>query len=111
MNTPICPSCGCSLVRLGVDLAAAKKYEYGGTAYSFCCQGCLDIFVTGPEKYLQEIADVMVCPTCLAEKHIAHTVALEHDGETVYFCRCPGCRTAFQRDPERLLRRLTGSAA
>lgn len=36
MKTPICPSCGCSLVRLGVELATAKRYEYGRTSYSFC---------------------------------------------------------------------------
>lgn len=109
-RTPVCPSCGCSLVRLGVDLATAKTYEHVGACYSFCCQGCLDIFVTDPEKYVLEIANVVVCPTCLAEKHVENTVTLEHKGETVHFCRCPGCRTAFQRDPDRLLGRLTGTA-
>jgi YHS domain-containing protein len=109
MKTPVCPSCGCSLVRLGINLATAKRYEHAGTFYSFCCQGCLDIFMKEPEKYLQEISDVVVCPACLAEKHIDHTVALEHEGETVHFCRCPGCLAAFQRDPRRLLSRLTGT--
>ena len=111
MRTPICPSCGCSLVRLGVELATAKTFEYAGVRYSFCCQGCRDIFVTEPEKYLREIADVIVCPACLAEKHLESTVTLDYQGETVHFCRCPGCRTAFERDPERMFRRLAGARA
>ena len=111
MKTPICPSCGCSLVRLGVELAIAKTSEYAGIRYSFCCQGCLDLFVTDPEKYIREIADVIVCPTCLAEKHIDSTVTLEYQGGTVHFCRCPSCQTAFQKDPDRLLRRLAVPSA
>jgi len=109
MKTPICPSCGCSLVRLGVDLATAKRHEYLGGDYSFCCQGCLDIFVADPEKYLPEIADVVVCPTCLAEKHVENAVTLKHKGETIHFCRCPGCLAAFERNPDRYLHRLTST--
>jgi transposase/YHS domain-containing protein len=74
-------------VRLRIELATAKTYEHAGARYSFCCQGCLDIFVTDPEKYLREIADVIVCPTCLAEKHLESTVTLEHQGETIYKLR------------------------
>ena len=73
MKTPICPTCSCSLVRLKIskDKAATSRYE--GEEYHFCCQGCVDIFVDDPQKYLQEINDFIVCPTCLAEKprHLA----------------------------------------
>ena len=42
-----------------------------------------------PEKYLQEIADVVICPTCLAEKHIGNTVTLEYEGQAVHFLQMP----------------------
>lgn len=32
---------------------AAAKYDYKGTTYYFCAQGCRDKFVQEPEKYLK----------------------------------------------------------
>jgi YHS domain-containing protein len=87
------------------------QYQYAGTEYQFCCRGCLEIFVTNPEKYLEEIRDLIVCPSCLAEKPLELRVGVEHEGGTVYFCRCPHCLDAFKRDPARLLQRLKGSLA
>ena len=73
MDTQICPTCSCSLVRLKISKGKAATSRYEGKEYHFCCQGCVDIFVTDPQKYLQEISDFIVCPTCLAEKpqHLA----------------------------------------
>ncbi len=48
MSTPICPTCGCSLVRLGVSKDQATVYRFEGEERLFCCQGCLDLFVTDP---------------------------------------------------------------
>ena len=59
-----------------------------------------------PERYLAQIRDVIVCPGCLAEKPAAVMVPVEYQGTVVYFCGCPGCSAAFERDPERLLARL-----
>lgn len=111
MQTPICPSCGCSLVRLGLKATDVVRYQHAGTEYSFCCRGCLEIFVTNPEKYIEEIRDLIVCPSCLAEKPLELSVGVEHEGSTVYFCRCPHCLDAFKRDPGPLLQRLNGSLA
>lgn len=108
MQTPICPSCGCSLVRLGLQGPDGVRYQHAGREYRFCCGGCLEIFVTNPEKYIEEIRDLIVCPSCLAEKPLALSVAVEHEGSTVHFCRCPHCLDAFQKDPGRLLQRLRG---
>jgi hypothetical protein len=47
MSSPICPACGCSLVRLGVPTDKASRYRYRDTEYLFCCQGC----VTGPTAW------------------------------------------------------------
>ena len=68
MKTLICPTCGCSLVRLGISKDKATAYRHEGTEYFFCCQGCLDVFVSNPENRLEETKDLIVCPTCLAEK-------------------------------------------
>ena len=103
--TPICPACGCSLVRLGIARADAPAYEYRGEALLFCCSGCIEVFKGDPERYLEEIRDWVVCPTCLAEKPKQLTVSIEHEGE-VHCCRCPGCVTEFRRRPEELLGRL-----
>jgi YHS domain-containing protein len=105
-KTPICPACGCSLARLRVDRDKATKQVYNGEELYFCCDGCAGVFRENPDQLLAEIRDVVVCPSCLAEKHISHTVELEHEGASVWFCRCPQCAEAFRSDPERLLGRL-----
>ena len=43
MSTGICPACGCSLARLGIDKARSIEYTYGNQVYRFCCQGCVGI--------------------------------------------------------------------
>ena len=68
METLICPTCGCSLVRLGISKDQATPYSHEGKEYFFCCQGCVDVFAADPEKRLEETKDLIVCPTCLAEK-------------------------------------------
>jgi YHS domain-containing protein len=105
-KTPICPACGCSLVRLRVDRDKATKQAYNGEELHFCCDGCAGVFGENPDQLLAEIRDVLVCPSCLAEKHISHTVELEHEGASVRLCRCPHCAEAFRNDPELLLQRL-----
>ena len=64
MKTLICPTCGCSLVRLGVSTDQAATYHYNGEASHFWCQGCVDLFITAPETYLKNTHDVIVCPSC-----------------------------------------------
>lgn len=106
MNRAICPTCSCSLVRLGVDVATAPVELHDGAEHRFCCQGCAKAFRADPDSYLAEIADWVVCPVCLGEKPRAMTVATEHNGAEVRLCRCPGCLTAFHERPDELLARL-----
>ncbi len=110
MKTPICPTCGCSLVRLGISKDKAIPYSYGGEDYLFCCQGCVDLFATDPGKYLGETKDLIVCPTCLAEKPSQSAVSVEIAGEHVHFCRCPYCVEVFQKNPDFYMKRLEGTA-
>jgi len=106
MDSPICPYCGCSLARLGISREAATSLPHNGEELLFCCQGCLDGFQSDPERYLAEIRELIVCPTCLAEKAREAAVSIEYEGGAVYFCRCPHCVERFEADPERLLARL-----
>jgi YHS domain-containing protein len=108
MNTPICPTCGCSLVRLKIGKDESVSYHHDGEEHRFCCQGCVDVFAGDPEKYLREVSDLVVCPVCLGEKTPESTVELEHAGTTLHFCRCPHCTEEFQKYPEYYMNRLAG---
>ena len=109
MGTLICPTCGCSLVRLGVSREMAVPYSHEGEEFFFCCQGCVDLFVTDPEKHLQETDGLIVCPTCLAEKPLQWSAKLTHAGQEVHFCRCPYCAELFRQAPDHYIRRLEGT--
>ena len=108
MKTAICPTCGCSLVRLGISKDESTPHRYDGMEYRFCCQGCLDLFITEPQKYLQLTSDLVVCPTCLAEKALQRAVESQIGGHTVHFCGCPYCVEAFQKNPDFYMGRLAG---
>ena len=111
MNTLICPTCGCSLVRLGISKDKATPYTFNDEGYYFCCQGCVDLFKVDPEKHLQETKEWIVCPVCLAEKPKDVAVCLEIAGEEMYFCRCTHCQDMFRNAPDYYKKRLAGSDA
>ena len=103
------PTCGCSLVRLGISKDEVSIYSHEGEEHGFCCQGCVDLFITDPQKYLEETEDVIVCPTCLGEKPLERASKLDWAGQEVHFFRCPYCQEEFQKDPDRYLSRLAGT--
>ncbi len=109
MKTLICPYCGCSLFRLGVSRDQAATHSYDGKEYHFCCQGCVDLFVTDPEQHLQRTQDLIVCPTCLAEKPPGSAFTFEHAGQEIHYCGCPYCREGFEKDPSHYIKRLEGA--
>lgn len=104
--TPICPTCGCSLVRLGMTRDKAAVFEHDGAELLFCCQGCIESFRESPEIFLEQFRDWIVCPTCLGEKPKDVAISITHDGEEIYFCRCPYCVEEFRKRPNELLDRL-----
>ena len=108
MNTFICRTCGCSLVRLGISEEQSARSRFDGQEYRFCCEGCTELFATAPEKYLEETSDLIVCPTCLAEKPMNVATMLDLAGREVHFCRCPYCVEVFQKNPDFYLQRLEG---
>ena len=109
MKTLICPTCGCALVRLGVSKDQAVVHRHDGQEYHFCCQACTDLFKREPQKYLQETSDLIVCPTCLAEKPLKMASALTINGQEVHFCHCPYCAEVFQKNPDYYIGRLEGT--
>ena len=109
MKTLICRTCGCSLVRLGISKEQAVTYSHNGEEHSFCCKGCTDVFITDPQKYLEETSNLIVCPSCLAEKPPDMAVKLEIAGQEVDFCRCPYCAEVFGNDPDFYMKRLAGT--
>ena len=110
LRTPICATCGCSIVRLRIDKEEAVAHCYDGGEYLFCCQGCVDVFAANSKRLLQEyerrIHQIVVCPACLGEIPLEATVELEYKGNVFGFCRCPHCKHSFERDPDRLVGRL-----
>ncbi len=109
MKTLICPTCGCSLVRLGISKEKSVTNDSNGKEYHFCCQGCADLFNADPKKYLEQTKDLVVCPTCLAEKPPESAVKLSVAGQVVYFCRCPYCVDVFLKNPDFYIKRLEGA--
>ena len=108
MKTLVCPHCGCSLVRLGISTDKAVAYRHGDMEYHFCCQACVDVFVTDPEPDLRRTNDLIVCPTCLAEKKPVSTFTFEHMGQEIHYCGCPYCQEEFQKKPDYYTDRLEG---
>ena len=111
MKTLICRYCGCSLVRLAVTRDQAATHTYDGKEYHFCCQGCVDLFVADPERHLQRTKDLVVCPSCLAEKTPELTFTFEYAGQDVAYCGCPYCQEGFEKDPSYYIKRLEGEIA
>ncbi len=109
MKTLICRTCGCSLVRLGVSKEDSVAHHHKGEEYRFCCQGCVDVFITDPEKYLKDTNDLIVCPTCLAEKPRQRSATFTYAGQEVPYCRCPYCAEVFQKNPDFYIARLEGT--
>jgi YHS domain-containing protein len=107
MNAFICPTCGCSLVRLGIAPSSSLSFLYRDIEYFFCCTGCRDLFIREPERYLQDTQSLEICPVCLAEKPASHTVRADYGGNVLHFCRCPHCVEEFHRQPAYYVDRLT----
>lgn len=84
----------------------AVSYRFDGREYLFCCQGCVDEFIADPGRYLQETADLVVCPTCLGEKPLRLSTKLKFRGKDLHFCRCPHCVDEFMKNPEHFMGRL-----
>ena len=106
MKGAICHTCSCSLVRLGIEIATAPVAAHNGIEYRFCCEGCAEAFRGDPARFAAEVADWVVCPSCLGEKPKALTVAVDHESSEVCLCRCPCCREEFEKLPHELLARL-----
>jgi YHS domain-containing protein len=109
INTPICPGCLSSLVRLGMHKSTAVAHNYHGREYYFCSRGCVDVFEQDGERYLQELKDLIVCPVCLGERYIRSSRLAVIQGSIYYTCRAPRCQEYFAEAPDFYLKRLAGA--
>ena len=107
--TNVCPTCGCSLVRLGIKPQDNISATVDGEKYYFCCEACRMIFSQNPPRFIKEASDLYVCPVCLAEKIGAHTVPVTYEGSTIRFCRCPFCEQTFKKNADYYIDRLNGN--
>ncbi len=110
MNTMICATCGCSLIRIGISNEQAVKFEYNLVSYVFCCQGCLTLFKESPDNLLRETNDIDVCPTCLTEKRKEIMISVLINKQEIHFCRCPYCFDTFKKKPQYYIDRLQGKS-
>jgi Cu+-exporting ATPase len=108
-DTAVDPVCG-----MTVNKTTAKvTYDYKGTTYYFCGQGCKDAFAKDPEKYLQKSQQKpsasAVDPVCgMTVNKTTAKVTYDYKGTTYYFC-CQGCKDAFAKDPEKYLQKKSES--
>ncbi len=99
------PVCG-----MTVMLDAGKpSFDYKGTTYHFCCDGCRQKFAADPEPYLAKQAaakaevETAIDPVCgMTVKLNAGKPSFDYKGTTYHFC-CDGCRQKFAADPEQYL--------
>jgi YHS domain-containing protein len=112
------PVCGMS-----VKIATAKyTSDYKGTKYYFCSEGCKTSFDKEPEKYLAktnapaagdmgggmtmhnheaQTPDTATDPICgMSVKISTAKYSSEYKGAKYYFCS-EGCKTTFDKDPEK----------
>lgn len=109
INTPVCPGCLSSLVRLGMHKSTGVAHNYRGREYYFCSRDCVDVFESNPERSLQELKDLIVCPVCLGERYIRSARLAAVAGSIYYTCRAPRCQEYFQEAPDFYLKRLAGT--
>ena len=110
------PVCG-----MTVDLSKNKPtFDYRGTTYHFCCDGCRTKFAADPEHYLANppppalvmpkrhaapapAAGTAIDPVCGMTVDLSKDKpTFDYNGTTYHFCS-NGCREKFAADPERYL--------
>lgn len=95
------PICG-----MEVEIATAEiTYEYEGTTYYFCCEGCRETFAKDPRATLakEPPSGEAIDPICGMTVDIATAKFMsEYNGDMYYFCAA-GCKMSFDKNPEEYL--------
>jgi P-type Cu+ transporter len=99
------------------NLKTAPKSVYKGKTYYFCCPDCKPAFDKNPEKYIKPAAAqskpaikakakpaAVMCPVMGGVVKNTKTAPKSvYKGKTYYFC-CPGCKPAFDKNPEKYIK-------
>ena len=116
---------------------AAASHLYADKTYYFCCQGCLETFLTDPARYLPaasmaspeaprqfegnelpmlaasppgEAAVGVIDPVCGMTVDIASAKYMSEYQEQLYYFCAPGCKLSFDRTPEKYTNIPVGGA-
>jgi len=96
-ETVVDPVCGMKLKKS----EAKAKYDYNGTTYYFCMEGCKEKFAKEPAKYVNADESKVKCPVSGKTFNKSEAFgSMEYQGKTYYFC-CAGCKDKFEKDPEK----------
>ena len=98
---------------MGEEIDKNVYADHKGKRVYFCCEKCVEAFQEDPDEYLNKLKaegvileDVPVVETAcpVSGKPVNKSIFTEYRGERVYFC-CNGCKSAFEGNPEKYLRK------
>jgi YHS domain-containing protein len=75
------------------------KFDYYGTTYNFCCEGCLAKFKKDPMDHIK--AGGVNCPV-MGDAIESKEVFVMHNDTKYYLC-CEHCVSKFKKDPEKYM--------
>ena len=100
----------------GIVDSTTTYADVEGKRYYFCCSGCAGKLEKNPHKYLENFAvpgniiktdkdgKKYQCPVSGEVKKLTDkTESTDYQGKRYYFC-CAGCKTKFQKEPEKYLK-------
>lgn len=88
----------CVVTGEAIEAGGGLTFDYYGTTYNFCCDGCLAKFKKEPMNYIKSGLN---CPV-MGEAIESKDVFVMHNGTKYYFC-CASCESKFQKDPEKYM--------
>ncbi len=114
-----------SCVVSGQDLGSMGEpyaHEIEGRKVYLCCAGCVNRLEREPEKYLEKYDELVVehqkasypLDTCVVSGQALDAMGgpmdIVHGDRLVRLC-CAGCRSAFEENAERMLKKIDEAAA
>lgn len=82
-----------------IEAGGGLTFDYYGTTYNFCCEGCVAKFKKEPLDYIK--AGGLTCPV-MGDAIESKDVFVMHNGTKYYLC-CAGCEGKFKKDPEKYI--------
>lgn len=87
----------CTVSGEAIEPGKEIKFDYYGTTYNFCCDGCLAKFKKEPMDHIK--AGGLTCPV-MGDPIESKDVFVMHEGTKYYLC-CESCSKKFEKDPDK----------